>query len=397
MDILVTLTNTGIDSGPFDIYSDLDGFVTPIVSDVLKSNLISGYQLYNLSTSVKVIRVKSKGTCLNYVDLIISTPAIATECLTGFVIETIYMGDVGDLSLLPYNYTHPCPSQIGTHGCNRATFEIFGNGILLGDSVLNNGGGTTTGTTTVNGTEICYDYQNVPPVELIGGVWTGSSSARYSKYTITPSQAQAVAAVSGNTLVSFSMVSAMTTYTTNCDGNTTPHNNITWLRLTDSNGTVYYNGCPVGNFVSLDVCDPPIEPTPTPTAVVVTPIPPTPTPTSTPVPPTSTPTATPTATPVPPTPTPVPPTPTTVVVTPTPAPTSVRNDCNVVSIRNHTKPGPTTFTYWDCHGTQRSIVIQAETWIYDVCIDLDRAWSYNPYNVYITITGTCTSYGNILE
>jgi len=175
--------------------------------------------------------------------------------LDGLIIETLYLGQLSDLDLLPAGYEHPCPSEIGTHQCNRALFEVYGNGVYIGDSKINNNNGVGGGT-TVNGTFICQDYDNTP-APLTGGVWTGSSLSRYNKMIITQSTALAIAAAgSGGTIINFSLIAAMTTYGVSCGGNPTPHANTTWLRLSLNDGTVIYNGCPDGNFTSVDVCSP---------------------------------------------------------------------------------------------------------------------------------------------
>lgn len=167
--------------------------------------------------------------------------------------QSIYTLD--HVTLLPAGYTHPCPSEIGTHTCNRALFEIFGNGIYIGDSKLNNTSGTLSGAVTSQGTYICGDYANLPS-PLTGGTWSGSSYARYNSITITQAQAIAIAATApGSSTISFSLVAAMTTYgPVTCSGLTSPHDNITWVRIRNSAGTILYNGCPVSNIATITVC-----------------------------------------------------------------------------------------------------------------------------------------------
>lgn len=173
-------------------------------------------------------------------------------CLENLKIETIYLELTSDLALLPAGYTHPCQIEIGQHQCNRALFEVYGNGVYIGDSRLNNDDGALSGATTINGTFICGDYDNTPAL-LTGGTWTGSPLSRYSVMTINQTTAQAIAAVGGNT-VTFSLLAAMTTYGASCSFATVPHANITWTRITDSTGKIIYNGCPNGNIVTINVC-----------------------------------------------------------------------------------------------------------------------------------------------
>lgn len=69
MTILITLTTVGIDCSTFDIYSDIDGFISAFETDVLKASLSTGFSSANVPDGTTVIRVKAKGVCTNYIDL----------------------------------------------------------------------------------------------------------------------------------------------------------------------------------------------------------------------------------------------------------------------------------------------------------------------------------------
>jgi len=176
------------------------------------------------------------------------------ECLNGLIVETIYLDSLSDLDLIPSGYEHPCPDEIGSHGCNRALFEIYGNGVYIGDSKINNSYGTGGGE-TIHGTYICQDYYNVPNELEAGGFWTGSPYSRYNKIIITSDQAIDISnAGGGGNIVGFSLISAMLEYGATCDDILDPHSNVTWTRISKPDGTVIYNGCPEGNFAEIDVC-----------------------------------------------------------------------------------------------------------------------------------------------
>jgi hypothetical protein len=72
----ITLTSTGIDTGPFNLYSDVDNYITAFESSILKSNLISGFTTNNIPNNTSIVRLKSIGVCTNYIDfsLITLTP-----------------------------------------------------------------------------------------------------------------------------------------------------------------------------------------------------------------------------------------------------------------------------------------------------------------------------------
>lgn len=69
MIVKITLTTAGIDTGPFNIFSDADNFATPIVTGVSKSSLIAGYDVVNTPDAATIMRVTSTGTCTNSINI----------------------------------------------------------------------------------------------------------------------------------------------------------------------------------------------------------------------------------------------------------------------------------------------------------------------------------------
>ena len=69
MTILITLNTIGIDCSIFDIYSDVDGFLSAFETDVPKASLSAGFSSANVPDRTATIRVKAKGVCTNYIDL----------------------------------------------------------------------------------------------------------------------------------------------------------------------------------------------------------------------------------------------------------------------------------------------------------------------------------------
>jgi hypothetical protein len=78
MTVLITLTIAGSDTGPFDLYSDVDGFVVPFENNVPKASLVSGYTSSLVPNGTVVIRVKSDSVCTNYIDLIVGATTTTT-------------------------------------------------------------------------------------------------------------------------------------------------------------------------------------------------------------------------------------------------------------------------------------------------------------------------------
>jgi hypothetical protein len=76
---LITLTTAGSDTGPFDLYSNIDGFLVPFESGVSKLDLEAGYISYLIPDSTITVRVQSTSVlCPNYIDLVIEAPPSTT-------------------------------------------------------------------------------------------------------------------------------------------------------------------------------------------------------------------------------------------------------------------------------------------------------------------------------
>jgi hypothetical protein len=70
MTILITLTlPPGGDAGPFDLYSNTDGYTIPFATNVSAAALIAGYTATNVPDGTTTIRVQSVGVCTNFVDV----------------------------------------------------------------------------------------------------------------------------------------------------------------------------------------------------------------------------------------------------------------------------------------------------------------------------------------
>jgi len=89
MTVLITLTTAGTDSGPFSLYSNLDGFVTPFETGVSRFALEAGYTSTLVPDFTATVRVKSTGACTNYTDLPITGTTTTTSSSTTTSTTTI--------------------------------------------------------------------------------------------------------------------------------------------------------------------------------------------------------------------------------------------------------------------------------------------------------------------
>ncbi len=56
---LITLTIAGTDTGPFNLYSDVDGYITPFETNVPKAALESGFITVNIPDDAVAIKLQS--------------------------------------------------------------------------------------------------------------------------------------------------------------------------------------------------------------------------------------------------------------------------------------------------------------------------------------------------
>jgi hypothetical protein len=76
--VLITLTIAGTDTGPFDLYSDADGYTSPFEINISKAALTAGYTSYAVPNAATLIKIVSKGTCTNSITL----PIVGTSATT---------------------------------------------------------------------------------------------------------------------------------------------------------------------------------------------------------------------------------------------------------------------------------------------------------------------------
>jgi hypothetical protein len=82
MTVLITLTVAGTDAGPFNLYSNLDGFTSAFETGVSKAALLAGYSSALVPDFTTVIRVLSTGVCVNYIDILLESTTTTTTTTT---------------------------------------------------------------------------------------------------------------------------------------------------------------------------------------------------------------------------------------------------------------------------------------------------------------------------
>jgi hypothetical protein len=69
MTVLITLTVAGTDSGPFNLYSNLDGYISAFETGVSRAALLAGYSSALVPDFTTIVRVQSTGDCSNNIDI----------------------------------------------------------------------------------------------------------------------------------------------------------------------------------------------------------------------------------------------------------------------------------------------------------------------------------------
>jgi hypothetical protein len=93
MTVLITLTTAGTDSGPFNLYSNLDGYTSAFESGVSQAALLAGYASSLVPDYTTIVRILSTGTCTNYIDITLdSLPCPTHIYVNDFIYQTDTIG-----------------------------------------------------------------------------------------------------------------------------------------------------------------------------------------------------------------------------------------------------------------------------------------------------------------
>lgn len=128
MIVLITLTTAGADAGPFNLYSDTDGFVTAFASGISKATLLGGYLSSAVPDGTTSIRIVSTGTCTNYIYVSVEGTTTTTTS-TSSTSTTSTTSTIAPIMV--YWYASKLP------GCpNNATYTVSKNSAIVASGVL---------------------------------------------------------------------------------------------------------------------------------------------------------------------------------------------------------------------------------------------------------------------
>jgi hypothetical protein len=151
MNVLITLTTAGADTGPFNLYSNVDNYTTAFETNISKGILMAGYTSTIVPPGTTAVRVLSMGICANYVDIILTVPATTTTTTTsapvGTTTTTTTAAPVATTSTTT-TYVGPATTTTTTTYVGPATTTTTTTAPSTTTTTTTSGGGGTTTTTT---------------------------------------------------------------------------------------------------------------------------------------------------------------------------------------------------------------------------------------------------------
>jgi hypothetical protein len=155
MTVTITLTLAGSDTGPFNLYSDSDGYTNAFQTGIAKSVLVAGLTTATVPDDTSIIRVTSEGVCQNHIDLSITGNTTTTTTSTT---STTSSTTSSTTTLNPdnHNLAEIASNAEALSGCSLGTIlRIFLNNtdyalfVANGNSFAGLGGGAVTTCTAI--------------------------------------------------------------------------------------------------------------------------------------------------------------------------------------------------------------------------------------------------------
>lgn len=108
MIISIQLLSAGINTGPFNLYSDTNNFLVPFIEGISRSELIAGYTTDSAPEGTTQVKVQSTGQCGNSIVITlgecITTTTSTTSTTTTAVPETTTTTTTAPI--MPYGYCY---------------------------------------------------------------------------------------------------------------------------------------------------------------------------------------------------------------------------------------------------------------------------------------------------
>lgn len=144
MTVFITFTTIGADAGPFNLYSDVDGYSSAFEVGVTSVQLLTGFPSASVPSGTTIIRAKSFGVCTNFVDLPLipapptttttTLPPVTTTSTTAVPTTSTTTTQLPGFTLLAYSGTNSLRNS-GNSSFNATRTAVTGNGSSVGNWV----------------------------------------------------------------------------------------------------------------------------------------------------------------------------------------------------------------------------------------------------------------------
>ena len=155
----ITLTTAGNGTGPFNLYSNIDSYITPFETGLSKSVLQAGYVSTNVPNGTSTVRIKSTGQCLTYDDVpIVGIPTMSpTPSVTPTITPSLSIPGCfnpvlhmvtnlgGGFFSLNWSYT-TCLTSVGQYSFNNISWTTGGVSEECNSPMIIDTNNTATGT-----------------------------------------------------------------------------------------------------------------------------------------------------------------------------------------------------------------------------------------------------------
>lgn len=111
MYVFITLTSAGADAGPFNLYSNVDGFVSAFATGVSKAALLAGYSVI-APAGTTTVRIMSSGVCTNYIDVVIGATTTTTTTTGAPTLEKMVLSSAANICGSTVVWTSKTPSEV---------------------------------------------------------------------------------------------------------------------------------------------------------------------------------------------------------------------------------------------------------------------------------------------
>lgn len=212
MNVLITLTTAGVDTGPFNLYSNVDSYTTAFETNISRGILVAGYTSTIVPPGTSAIRVKSMGVCTNYVDITVTVPSTTTTTTTasGTTTSTTTAAPVGTTTTTTTAEPVPTTTTTTTYVGPATTTTTSTTPIppaTTTTTTTGGGGGTTTTTSTSSTTSTtttsifvsCEEWRNDTAGEVIVTYTPCGSGTPVSGYAVATTSS--ICAVYGSVTV----------------------------------------------------------------------------------------------------------------------------------------------------------------------------------------------------